>query len=64
MLYTGINPYTGSFTPDNADAGDEGYGRQVMVFSIAAAKAMRLDKNALKFEYSKHNRIKSPGKVS
>lgn len=59
----GTNPYIGSFTPEEEDAGDEGSGRQVMVFSIAAAKAMGLDKNALKFEYSKRNTVKSPGKV-
>jgi hypothetical protein len=60
---TGTNPYIGSFTPEDEDAGDEGSGRPVMAFSIAAVKAMGLDKNALKFEYSKHNRVKSPGKV-
>ncbi len=60
---TGSNPYVGQFTPDDEDSGNLGSGRQVMTFSIAAAKAMGLDKNALKFEYSKRNTAKSSGKV-
>ena len=48
---TGSNPYSGSFTPSEADAGGSGDGRQVMTFTIAPAKSETPVERRIKFVY-------------
>lgn len=60
---TGSNPYTGSFTPDEEDGGSMGAGRDIMTFTVPAAKKLMPEKTGLKFVYSKRNLVKSPHKM-
>ncbi len=50
---SGTNPYSGSFTPSEADGGGSGDGRQVMTFTIAPGKSEIQAERRIKFVYPK-----------
>lgn len=56
---TGTNPYLGTFSPSDEDYGGEGDGREVMTFSIAAAKSLGMDQRKLKFDYPGQQKLKA-----
>lgn len=54
---TGTNPYQGSFTPTEEDAGGVGSGVEVMKFSISGAKSNIETQSLLKFNYPSNKRV-------